>query len=328
MNEQPQSNLGWMFGLATLCVALWLGGSAWAERSGDAVSDSGSERGTTSEADGDEADAGSGDSDYKERGRKRREKRAADRAKARAQRNAARDGDKAEGGVGSGDRAAGGADRGAAPGGPLRESQIDQTLKVVREANPRWAKHLEAMRKDDPKRFGQTLRRTHESLRDILPLKQSDPPMYKLRLGAWRSTREAHLMAMKIRAARAGRTPPSREQLVKLKRQAEGVARQLFDAQVKVHILNLERLEKRLAAAKKTLAEKQRAREATIDKMTQRIIGGGSIDGDRRPEAAAGDRSGKSGGQRRRVEEDKSDASSSKRRDRASDRKLDLDSAN
>lgn len=276
MNDQPQNLLTLGCWLLAVTITLGLGCVALSEERSDATRDAKPADERVDKAREDDAEESDRPS-FRERMEERRRMRAA----AAAERDSADQDDEPDASA------------------PLSARQIERTLRTVHEANPRWANHLREVREEDPDRFRMLLQQTHRSLQEITPLKETDPPMYRVKLGAWRWQREAILLHRNLRQARERNDPRAQEEIVQYTAQAQNIARKMFEAQLRVHKLQLDRAEKRLEEIRAQLAEQQREKPRIIERMTQRMISGPDADARERSDRSHRDREDESGRERR-----------------------------
>ncbi len=142
----------------------------------------------------------------------------------------------------------------------LPPKEREALLKELREHNPGGFKHLQKMRKAQPRKFRRRMRRMRPMLKN--------PKARKMMLKKWKGEWELRLLAETFK-----KTEDEGEK-DKLKGKIRSVLNEQFDAKLKDHETHLARMEKRIAKMKERIAKRRKLKKKIVEQKLGQMTGG------------------------------------------------------
>ena len=156
------------------------------------------------------------------------------------------------------------------PGGMmLSEKDRELALQVLKDINPEVAERLEQW-KDNPQRTGALLGRYMPRIHKLIQIKKSAPELYELSVKDMKIGMECDKLSREFREAgrdgNEGRADEIRGKVTEL-------VEEHFEVRQKMRGMELERLERRLAEARKQLEKRAGMRGELIEQRVTELTG-------------------------------------------------------
>lgn len=146
-------------------------------------------------------------------------------------------------------------------------------MSVVRDLNPDLRKTIEQRFKKDPEGTRGMLRRYAHSprIRALVMMKRQNPEEYKLAVTDVQLIQKLHLYGRKYRQAIDADDKAS---IAKAKDQIRTLAGLQFDNKMKLHLLEVDSLDKRVKEMRIRLGKQKRERDTLVSKMIDDVLEG------------------------------------------------------
>ena len=154
------------------------------------------------------------------------------------------------------------------PRGPVRAEEMQAMLEVLREMEPGLGQKIEQWKAENPDRVTSMLQRRFPRLRHLAYLRKTDRELYDLRVQEFRGNRGLVESVRAYRAAQLAKDPQAPAKLDALR----GQLREQFELRQKLRRAELHRLEQRLDALRKEIADRDARRDRAIEDQLRHAL--------------------------------------------------------
>ena len=152
----------------------------------------------------------------------------------------------------------------------ISEEEFERAMQVLKDINPEAAERLEQLWERSPQRAQGMLHRFGPRIYELLRLKESDPELYKWSVKDMKIGLACDKLARQYReATKAG----DKDRIKEIRTQIADQVEEHFEVRQKMGEVKLERLERRLAEARKRLEKRAATRDDLIEKRIGELTG-------------------------------------------------------
>ena len=151
----------------------------------------------------------------------------------------------------------------------LSEEDREQAMQVLKDINPELAERLEKSQ-DNPQRSHAMLQRYLPRIQKLMRLKKSDPKAYKLTIEDTKIELECQKLSHQFKEARKN---DEQDRMTEIHGKVAELVEKHFDVRQKLREMELEKLELRLAQARKQLEKRAGNRKELIQTRVTDLTG-------------------------------------------------------
>lgn len=164
-----------------------------------------------------------------------------------------------------------GRERGRRGGGfRMTDQDLDAAQAIVARLYPELAERFDALRREDPRQFKQTLERRFPRVRFLVELQDRDPAMFELRMADIRLDRQTDALAYELREAR---NADDKDRYEDLRDAIEAKVTEHFDVRQQIRAMEIEMLKQKLEDLEERLDDRDDDRKDLIEQRVNELAG-------------------------------------------------------